>query len=708
LKDRSDKKPVQTVLGSNCNDTEEAELKDALSFIPNNKYDTIIKVLIHLYHWNPIRGKELARTWVQAGKEPKQDLFETKWSTLPPVDPNLPNGSKCIFAMASNYGWPKEYSVKNNQIIRTSWAKIKGTDEFEKVETEITSRGYVIVTESKETRTEVMYGGLIIDGDTKKRFDLPASLWANGIRLAEKLKGLAGEHLMFDSKNHEHLSKASQLLEPHKKKMEAQDFGWNSDWTEYFGVECVIDKDGIHEPGNRIFDAPEGNALHLGLTIPKSKEETKLLIEHILNELMVFNNEEVMRLVIGTAFIAPFNSFFRKNANATNPVPSLFLQGTTSDGKTTCALLGQCFYGVVREGDLTGFNSTKMCIAEKGWFYKDALYCLDDLKFSSMPDYEKTGTISMLQSYIDGHGKGRLGKPSSGGYMPTEGKPIRGTILGTGEDLPSGEASIMGRYMIVPIESSTKNKALLGRCLELSKDYSSVMSEFIYFILQRSDWQAQLLKAFDAFRNTFEQEIGSQHTNLIRVCSQLALNQIGLKLFLKFAKSFGACDEERVQQILAIHHKSLSDLCIKRIDQIKQEKASVRFLETFCALLKGKQIHIDGTGFDMNANKNSKSVGFFENGIYYINPPLALDQVQRCLASTSKINFASYSLGQQLKRDGLLAEYSKGKSTVQKRQGGSRDSYWAIKEEVITNIATEKPKTIEEPEIITTGGLFDE
>ena len=574
------------------------------------------------------------------------------------------------------------YSISREGTIMRRQYKAGKDGGIEEVQLPVTMEGSLVVTTTIQDGGTQFYRGKITNGDWHETFELPASLWASRTKFAETIKGIAGDKLMFLGRDTEHLAMASEYLCDSKETKVVTDFGWNKTFTAYFGVECIISKVGIHPPTTEYFRCQHKAGQKLRLKRPESEAQVDETLQHIKDDLMQFNNVAVMQSIIGLVFIAPFLSLLREKASTTNAVPSLIVQGSTGAGKTAMLLLAASFFGEVRDSDLVSFASTVRVINDLGHWFKDALYVVDDLKWSSMSKPVQTQIIQVMQAYVDGHGRNRLSnRGSSGDWEPETGKEIRGTVAIPAEDLPSGEASVFGRYMIVHIEHSDSDARRYGRCLQASRHYSSVMATFLLWYLQKGSPHDDLLARFDKHRAAFEQGVPRDKLNIIRVCSQLALNLVGYELFLEFAQHrnvFTTPESERLQQA---HRHRLCVLREKRLSEIANEAPAEKFLSMITSLLAAGKARLD----DDLQDTHKPVIGFLEldtesgQNILYLDPHIAYGQVQRAYDDLGeRIPFNQQSLGQQLGSQGYLAKRDKDRLTLTKNHNGKRGRYYAI------------------------------
>jgi hypothetical protein len=542
----------------------------------------------------------------------------------------------------------------------------------------VTLEGSVVVDAVIDRDGIQYYRTNIRNGAWSVSTTLEAAIWTTPGEFCKKLKGQGGDRLKFDVRNWQHLAHASEKLCSEKARFRTRDFGWDFEFLSFFGRDCVIDKQGIHQPGDCVFasyDPDTEKKIHrFRLAIPASNEHIRNTLQHIKAELMCFNSYQVQQLILGTVFVAPFGSLFRERAPTTDAVPSLIVQGTTGDGKSTMLMLAQCFFGHVRLANLPSFGDTPLSIPELGYVYRDSIFIVDDLKWGNLTPSEQAQVKKVLQNYTDCHGRGRLERGSNGKYTASSGKEIRGVLMIPSEDPPSGEASLYGRFPIAHLKERKVDDELLKRCVVASKDYSAVMSAFIHWYLKRNEAHEALLDMYDNYKIHFTREVAAKAVNASRVCSQCALNMIGYEHFIRFAESESIFTRERSNELISQHYERLAAFRDERLHEIKDETIAEKFLQMVKELVSTGRCHIEGVGSQSGIN-----IGFVEEGLMYLVPGLSFGEVQKAFQSTGeKLPFTSNSLGEQLASRGYLAKTNEGRHQVQKRHNGKIVRCWAI------------------------------
>jgi uncharacterized protein (DUF927 family) len=168
---------------------------------------------------------------------------------------------------------------------------------------------------------------------------------------------------------------------------------------------------------------------------------------------------------------------------------ALWLRGPTGAGKTFAAQLAQNFYGafpigVTVENQVASWTATPNALQVIGYYFKDALYLIDDFKFESCNPRD---VVRFVQNYADGTARSRLNADAT---LNTT-RPVRGFVVATGEDIPEHAASVTARLIVIDVpERTPAQKGLRAaelahgrRCLAECGHYPGVTLDFVRWLL---------------------------------------------------------------------------------------------------------------------------------------------------------------------------------------------------------------------------------
>jgi hypothetical protein len=243
-----------------------------------------------------------------------------------------------------------------------------------------------------------------------------------------------GSALVFENRNLQDIRHAMQELSTTKCRNVRQTFGLRDTYT-YETPSVTIDRDGVHITKTRDIDlSGKGNAKYLDMQV-LTDAEFKAVGEHIRDDLLNLHTPYVINSLTGFTFLAPFNTEITCTRGWTGENVGLVLIGTTGENKTFNATMFQWFFGdFSQKGAITSWTATPNEIQVAGYYFKDAVFLVDDFKLSHFRGNPSryASAIGILQNYPDGTARDRL----TSDIKIREGQPIRGALIATGEDFP--------------------------------------------------------------------------------------------------------------------------------------------------------------------------------------------------------------------------------------------------------------------------------
>jgi hypothetical protein len=391
-----------------------------------------------------------------------------------------------------------------------------------------------------------------------------------------------------------------------------------------------------------------------------SKEDTKLTIEQgVLEGLIKVYEPGVTLQALAHVFVpivADKIGISKKYV--------LWISGTTGKYKTAFSCLLQSFYGnFIDEVPLETWRSTHNAIEKKGFFCKDMIYLVDDYKKGQVG----WGQEFFIQSYADNISRGRLDKSSE----LKKKYPIRGFMISTGEDLPTGEASLISR--MITLEIATKGDlSKLEIAQKYADDFRGITPQFVLYILQNVKPE-EIQEHFKKTRSKVLEQIAKNKTygevNIGRIAFNIALNSTGIFYFFEFCKSLGI-NEKMLNEILKIYMIESLNSIPEMQARVKNESASEIFISTLRELIASKRVHLV-TEYDEPGKYENNIIGFIEDDFIYLYPQMAYMAVQESIKKSGEVlKFSRNAIWKQLFENGLLARCSKGRSTYNKKKDG--------------------------------------
>lgn len=397
-----------------------------------------------------------------------------------------------------------------------------------------------------------------------------------------------GSALMFDNRDLQDIRHAMASLSTPECRNIRQTFGLLDAYT-YETPSVMIDRDGVHPAENGDIDlSGKGNSKHLDMQV-LTDAQFKAVGEHIRDDLLNLHTRYIIDSLTGFTFLAPFGSELIRTTGWTGDHIGIFLVGTTGSGKSFDAIMFQWFFGdFSTNGAITSWTATPNELQVAGYYFKDAVYLVDDFKLShfkgNLPRY--SAAIGILQNYTDGTARDRL----TSDIKIREGQPIRGALIATGEDFPHNEASVEGRYHVVHVSGGGSREA--GHlCLKNRHLYNGFMARYIAWVFQKDNYAADIVTRIDAHRELFISGRGDA-TNIDRLAQSFAYNLTGYELFCHFMIDSGFVDTNTAHTMIDAHKAELNANIDGALDAITSATASMMYLEILSELIASGRFRI--------------------------------------------------------------------------------------------------------------------
>ena len=406
------------------------------------------------------------------------------------------------------------------------------------------------------------------------------------------------------------------------------DFGWNQDETAFLVSSGKITADGftpVDEQTEMQVDLQgEEFARHLDLMPMQDAEELKKVKKHVVDDLLQLHDRRVTYPLLASVGAAAMGRF----APDTSPF-SLWLVGLTGAGKSFAAKLFMNFFGkfAVTSGRFGAWASTSNFLQRQGYFFKDALYLIDDYK----PEVSRhADVVRVLQNYSDRQGRGRLRADATTNTT----RPIRGLLVSTGEDVPEHSASSIARSIIINVRQESKDLARGLRCMDQSRHYSSVTSDFIQQTLAKNR-SARFAKMVRALHRYYYTDIAGEQ-NDSRIASNFALLGAGFVEMARYLSNVWPGWKSAVRQFLT---KDLIAIRDEMVGATKEQQASEVFWTVLGNLVNFGVVELDGgnrqaskgTVIGRLADNCSNGVIAGNVDLVFISTDLALGAVNRSL-----------------------------------------------------------------------------
>ena len=266
------------------------------------------------------------------------------------------------------------------------------------------------------------------------------------------------------------------------------------------------------------------------------------------------------------------------------------LAGHTGTGKSELTALIQQFFGAkMNARNLPGsWSSTANSLEGLAFLAKDSVLTIDD--------FAPNGSSYDIQRYhrdadrllrAQGNRSSRQRMRSDATLRP--GKPPRGLILSTGEDIPRGQ-SIRARMLVLELGPNDMDWEKLTQCQQDAAVgiYAQVMAGFIQWLaLQMDDVQKRLPQQISELRVQATQS--HQHR---RIPDIVANQQVGFEYFLNFVLQAGAIDQDQKNHLKQRCWAALEDAAFNQADHQSACDPVLRFFELLSSAIASGHAHI--------------------------------------------------------------------------------------------------------------------
>src|SRR5262249_16825090 len=136
---------------------------------------------------------------------------------------------------------------------------------------------------------------------------------------------------------------------------------------------------------------------------PADPDELRRLKQHVVRDLLRCHDRTVTYPLLGAVALACLYRFAEGCSR-----PAIWLTGITGGGKSFIAKLFSNFFGrfsMEGDGSTASWTGTANYIQRQGYFFKDALYLVDDYKPEVI---QHQNIVRVLQNYADNTARGRL------------------------------------------------------------------------------------------------------------------------------------------------------------------------------------------------------------------------------------------------------------------------------------------------------------
>jgi hypothetical protein len=549
----------------------------------------------------------------------------------------------------------------------------------------ITDNFYIVIDEDVEFDDGIekihRWQGKIIVKDRSQEypFDVDGRLFANSQDMSKLLIGIAGTQVSFDNNKLKDIRNAAIGTSDIILRRVSQVFGWHGSKV-YQTQSSMIVKDGVKKMEEGNVDLSDiGHARHLDMVAMKDSE-FKSIGEHIVKDLMNMHERYPMDCLFGFTFLAPIASRIINSEGWSGGRVGMWIVGGSGCGKTYTSILFQNFFGDFKgEKSVFSWLGTPYSIQEGGYHFKDTLYMVDDFKIAHFSQSSLNSVVMVLQNYADGTARTRLGPDMN----LKEGKPIRGSILITGEDLLDDVSSVMARYHVVRMDKDYINRDAGRSSYKHRSLYSGFMGRYIAWLMKDTKVISKIVRRIEEKKDRF---IGDRTSaNIDRISQSFAYNLVGFEMFCRFLEENGFISAKKRIEMVKIHKNDLFLHIDKNVMDVKDATVSEVFINTLTDLINSGAVQIHNVGVDKpTAYGKDEYVGFddLDEYIYFFGNPV-WNAVNKAVGSGKGLTNSKTNLMNELVKRGIMIPHlkkdgTKGGNTCNKSFYGNAVVVWKI------------------------------
>ncbi len=345
--------------------------------------------------------------------------------------------------------------------------------------------------------------------------------------------------------------------------------------------------------------------------------------------------------------------------------------GPTGALKSSLAalLLGHYGRGFDRERLTASWHDTVTSIESKLFRAKDALCIIDDFAPNGAHDLDALRRLAA--QVIRGVGNGQSRSRMKSDLTARADRPPRALVMGTGEDLPSGE-SIIARTFPVAMRREDIRLDVLTECQGRVHLLPVAMREYI-------EWVARLVAADKDFAGTMRRRFAELRTEFsvgghLRAPAAASHLALGWRAFLAFARSVGAIDDAQLTDFGRRGDDALRAQLVAQATVSADEDAVRQFLRWMRTLLAAGRIHLEEAEVAIIQLAGRETVGWrCTDGRIHLLPDAAYSAVHRAMREGGRaLRIKDTTLWTRLEELGHTTPFDAGRQTVKRTHAGQR------------------------------------
>lgn len=425
---------------------------------------------------------------------------------------------------------------------------------------------------------------VLLENSVEKEIIIPEECFFKGTKLKQLLFREFGFRVNFIAKP-ECIIAALTYLNSEVIEITEVEYGYNEFKDRFFSYNLEIDDEGVNAETVYLADQTEIRARNLILNASNLKEVrdiTKKFIENVI----VPDLSGVNHILTAFTFLPFIYPFLEQDASNK---PYVMLQGESGAMKSTRCKWFANFHGEIV--NLKSFSSTANAIEQEGYWYKNALMIVDDLKLRNLSEHKDLNEMQrIIQNYSDGNNRSRMYDKYS--------KPIRGFLMINGEDILFNESSTLARGIILRANGKYYDFESVTLINRISKNFNLITPHFIKYVLSKNISDMDFIpKRFYRSRQYImgiaeEFNVDRSSGNYSRVVNNFALLHTAFDIVIDFLAELFSSSERtfKTSNIRNLFLEKLKDVLKENNELILNHKPDKRFLNTLWHLLQSGDI----------------------------------------------------------------------------------------------------------------------
>jgi hypothetical protein len=454
------------------------------------------------------------------------------------------------------------------------------------------------VTDKVQLEDRIFDGTLVMASGKPAPLRLSNEDVCTNAQLYQALVREGGGRIAVSEHDMGNIRRASFIFSHPRELKTSMEFGFQDDRT-FLAKNLLITPEEITFAEHGQIDLSHvEHACHLNLKKP-DPSTMKYLLRHLRDDLLQLHPTDVTYTLFGFLGAAPLMSFMEDVTRY-----ALWLVGQSGSGKSFLAKMFQCFFGdFAGEGRAVSWASTPNSLQYMGYFFKDCLYLVDDYK--PVMIRSSAEVVRFLQNYADFYARSRL----TSEIQSRKDYYVRGSLLTTGEDMPTGHASLIARSLILKVPKRELDTRRGDRCLKNCKDYPMITASYIRFLLHRPQLRQKVNAKVHKFHELFLAGI-PREDNAVRIARNLALNSVGFRYFIGFLEEADAGFD--TDQMLRVHAENLLQLRQRMLNLIRKENPAEIFLQVLTEAIAAGRARIR-SGDLSGSERGAPIIGFWRD-----------------------------------------------------------------------------------------------